>query len=190
MRKDADMPMRSASRSVVCLLILLAAGCRDDSKVGEEPGLVSWRPGEGPDAPPPTGEVVIDGMDRPLDHWGDDDYELHTGGDAAPVIEGDTLRLTVSYTGGCRRHDFTLVADDAFQESNPVQLDVFLAHDGNDDRCEAYPTETYEFDLTPVRTLYRETYGTDAGAVLLRLHGRDVPEDDPVVVYSLTYTFE
>lgn len=70
-----------------------------------------------------------------------------------------------------------------------MELDVFLAHDGNDDTCEAYPTEAYKFDLTPIRTRYRETYGTDVGAVLLRFHGEDVPEDDPVVVHTLLYTF-
>ena len=91
---------------------------------------------------------------------------------------------------GCARHDFTLVADDPFRGRDPAQLDVILAHDGNNDRCEAYPTETYAFDLTPVRTLYRETYGTDAGAILLRFHGQDVPTDAPVAFYSLIYTLE
>ena len=184
------MPLRRTNWLIACLVILIAAGCGQESDVGEEPGLVSVGPGDVSDPLPLMGEVVIDDMDRSLDHWGDDDYELHTVGEAAPVIEDDTLTLTVSYGGGCARHDFTLVADDEFREPNPVQLDVFLAHDANDDRCEAYPTEAYEFDLTPVRTLYRETYGTDAGTILLRFHGQDVPEDDPVVVYSLAYTFE
>ena len=136
------------------------------------------------------GEVVIDDLGTALDHWGDDAYELHTVGEQAPAIEDDTLTLTVSYSGGCARHDFTLVADDPFRGRDPAQLDVILAHDGNNDRCEAYPTETYAFDLTPVRTLYRETYGTDAGAILLRFHGQDVPTDAPVAFYSLIYTLE
>ena len=117
-------------------------------------------------------------------------YELHTVGEGAPVVEDDALTLTLSYGGGCARHDFTLVADGEFRESNPVQLDVFLAHDANDDRCQAYPTEAYEFDLTPIQVLYRETYGTDAGAVLLHFYGQDIPHDDPVLFYSLIYTFE
>ena len=184
------MPLRRSICLVACLVILLAAGCGQESDVGEEPGLVSVGPGDGSDPPPLTGEVVIDDMHTPLDHWGNDDYELHTAGEAAPAIEDDTLTLTVSYSGGCARHDFTLVAHDEFRESDPVELDVFLAHEANDDRCEAYPTEAYEFDLTPVRTLHQGTYGTDAGAILLRFHGQDVPEEFSVVDFSLMYSFE
>ena len=153
-------------------------------------GLASTTGDDAPDPSALVGEVVIDDLDTALDHWGDDAYELHAVGEQAPAIEGDTLTLTVSYGGGCARHDFTLVADDPFRGRDPAQLDVILAHDGNNDRCEAYPTETYAFDLTPVRTLYRETYGTDAGAILLRFHGQDVPADVPVAFFSLIYTLE
>ena len=38
-----------------------------------------------------------------IDHWGDDVYELATGGDA-PRIAEDVLTVTVSYSGGCARH--------------------------------------------------------------------------------------
>lgn len=175
---------------VACLVILMAAGCGQESDVEEEPTLVSARPGDGPDPLPPMGEVVIDDLDGSAERWGDDVYELHTAGDEAPAIENDTLTLTVSYSGGCARHDFTLVADDAFRDSAPVQLDVFLAHDANDDPCEAYPTVAFEFDLTPVRALYGETFGTDAGAVVLRVHHEEGPADDRVVVFSLTYPFD
>ena len=141
-------------------------------------------------APPPTGEVVFDDLGTAPDRWGDDTYELHTAGDDAPAIEGDTLSLTVSFSGGCARHDFTLVADEPFVGRDRAQLDVILAHDGNNHGCEAYPIETYGFDLTPVRTLYRDTYGTDTGAILLRFHAQDVPGDAPVSFCSLIYTLE
>ena len=184
------MALRKALWIVICLLILLAAGCGEESDIGEEQGLVSVRPGDLPDPLPLMGQVVIDDLDGSPDRWGDDAYELHTADDGAPAIEDDTLTLTVSYGGSCARHDFTLLADGQFLDTDTVQLDLFLAHDANDDSCEAYPTEAYEFDLSPVRALYRETFGTDAGAILLRIHSRDVPGDIPVVVYSLTYTFE
>ncbi|MDE0206943.1 MAG: hypothetical protein OXP66_13070 [Candidatus Tectomicrobia bacterium] len=184
------MPSRRTIWLLAWLVILMAAGCSQESDVGEEPGLGSVTPGGSPDPLPPMGDVVIDDLDTPLDHWGGDNCRLHTAGDAAPVIEDGTLTLTVSYSGGCARHDFTLVADDEFRESDPVELDVFLAHEGNGDRCEAYETRVYEFDLAPVRELYLDTYGTNSGAILLRFQGRDVPEDDPVVVYLLMYTFD
>lgn len=182
------MTLRRIHCLVACLAILMAAGCGQESEVEEEPRLVSVGPGAS-DPPPPIGEVVIDDMDMPLEHWGDDEYELHTDGETAPVIDNDTLTLTVSYSGGCARHDFTLVADDEFRESDPVHLDVFLAHNANGDRCEAYPTVAYEFDLAPLRTLYEETYGREAGAIVLRFHGQDIPGDIPVVIFSVRYMF-
>jgi len=184
------MSLRRISWLVACLVIPFAVGCGQESGVVKEEEPVSVTPGDVPDPRPLMGELVIDDIGMALDHWGDDVYELHTVGEGAPVVEDDALTLTVSYGGGCARHDFTLVADGEFRESNPVQLDVFLAHDANDDRCQAYPTEAYEFDLTPIQVLYRETYGTDAGAVLLHFYGQDVPHDDPVLFYSLIYTFD
>ena len=179
-----------ATRLVLCLLVLLVVGCGEESEVGGDKGPATRTPRDGPDPPALMGEVVFDDLRTALDQWGDDDYELHTAGDDAPAIEGDTLALTVSYSGGCARHDFTLVADDPFVGRDPAELDVILAHDGNNDRCEAYPTVTYAFDLTPVRVLYRDTYGMDTGAVLLRFHAQDVPGDVPVAFFSLVYTLE
>ena len=50
-------------------------------------------------------------------------------------IDGDTLQLTVSYSGGCEEHEFKLVAWNYFLESNPVQAHVLLAHNANGDLC-------------------------------------------------------
>ena len=83
-----------------------------------------------------TGSVVITDADG---NWGTDDYV--PGRDAA--ITDDTLRLTVSYAGGCEPHEFTLVTSGTFLESFPVRLPISVAHDANDDPCEAYPTEDY-----------------------------------------------
>lgn len=41
----------------------------------------------------------------------------------------------------------------------------------NDDRCEAYLTETYEFDLAPVGMYYRQVYGHSEGVIRIRLLG-------------------
>ena len=106
--------------------------------------------------------------------YASDPYRMATsGGGDGPVIEGDTLTITVSFSGGCAPHDFTLVTA-AFMESDPVILDLFLTHDDHGDSCEAYPTERRAFDLTPVRALYQEAYGEDAGSVLLRIRDGDM----------------
>ena len=83
-------------------------------------------------------------------------------------MDGHWLTIEVSYSGGCRRHDFTLVISTSFRESDPVQLPAVLAHDATGDTREAYPTESRVFDLALVRSRYRQFYGPRSGKVVLR----------------------
>ncbi|MCY4553063.1 MAG: hypothetical protein OXC79_05280 [Candidatus Poribacteria bacterium] len=119
------------------------------------------------------GTVVIAATPEAL---GTDAYVINTA-----TIEKDTLRVNVSYTGGCETHEFTLVAEPMFLESFPVQLRVSLAHNANSDTCEASITEARQFDLTPIKTAYQKGYQTETGTIVLRL--RDAPPS------ALTYEF-
>ena len=133
---------------------------------------------------PNRGAVVINETDLPVGHWGNDPFELHTDNNAPAIADG-TLTATVSFSGGCARHRFTLVVNSRFTASDPVQIEVTLAHEANDDRCEAYLTETYEFDLAPIEMHYRQVYGRSEGAIRIRLLG---PEPSGRST-DLTYTF-
>lgn len=93
-----------------------------------------------------------------------DGFEL-----GALSVTGDTLTVEVSYSGGCQPHYFRLCYDPAFLESFPVQAALRLEHDGQGDPCEAYPTETRAFDLTPLRDAYVEAYREEHATVVLRL---------------------
>ncbi len=108
-----------------------------------------------------TGNVVIGEMDK---KYGIDPFELNSA-----VIQDDFLKVNVSYSGGCKIHEFTLVSSGVFLESHPVQLMVSIAHNANNDSCEAYPTEDYSFDLTPIKTIYQKAYQQDAGTIVIRL---------------------
>jgi hypothetical protein len=99
----------------------------------------------------------------------------------AATIEADTLRVNVSYTGGCETHAFTLVAEPRFLESFPVQQRVSIAHNANGDTCQDSITEDHVFDLTPIKEVYQKGYQTDTGTIVLRL--KDAPPSD------LTYEF-
>ena len=105
------------------------------------------------------------------DAWGTDAYTIN-----AATLQDDTLTLNVSYGGGCETHAFTLVAEERFLESFPVQLHVSLAHNANDDACETSLTEEYHFDLTPIKEAYQKGYQTDEGTIVLRL--KDAPPSD------------
>ena len=61
-------------------------------------------------------------------------------------------------------------------ESFPVQLRVSLAHNANGDTCEAWITEDYTFNLTPIKEVYQKGYQTDEGSIVLRL--KDAPPSD------------
>lgn len=116
-----------------------------------------------------AGEVVISSA---ADEWGTDAYTIN----AATVKDG-TLTVNVSYNGGNREtHAFTLVAEPMFMESFPVQLRVSLAHNANGDTGTDALTEDYRFDLTPIKTVYQESYRATAGTIVLRL--KDAPPGD------------
>lgn len=163
------MSWQRISRFTLCLLLLSATACGEGPDGNLDDITSSMTPSD-TDDPPFEASVVIDyDVDRATALRESDAYELKIDGDHAPVIENDMLTLTVSYGGGCKTHYFTLVTDGTFMESDPVQLVVTLTHDDNDDRCEAYPTDRYVFDLTSIKTLYQEAYRTDEGSIILRL---------------------
>ncbi|RKU15770.1 hypothetical protein C6501_06300 [Candidatus Poribacteria bacterium] len=168
------------------LVILFAMGCEkmksalNGTDTDSDPdGLISISRDDAPvDVPKVWGDVVIlePGVND-TDKWGNDAYELNSA-----TIADDTLTISVSYSGGCKKHEFTLIANNAFMESDPVQLGVSIVHNANNDPCEAYPTEEYHFDLTPIKTMYQEAYQQEAGTIILRL--KDAPNTD--LVYEFT----
>ena len=135
-----------------------------------------------PDAEKVWGAVTLEnrqnrwGRDPRQKTWGSDAYVVNT----PPVINEDVLILNVSYGGGCKAHDFTLVVTSGvFRESNPVELQAIIAHNANGDSCEAWLTETYHFDLSALKAHYQKIYQTQAGTFGLRIKG--IPE---LVVYT------
>ena len=152
---------------LLSLVVAWAAACgngNDDDNDNANP--VSTIPSTDPsDDASIAGSVVFSqgGVDAAA-QWGADDYELE-----AADVAGDTLAVTASYSGGCRDHRFTLVAAEVFMESDPVQLDVAIAHDADGDPCEAYLTEDYHFILDPIKARYRASYGAGAGTIVLNL---------------------
>lgn len=112
------------------------------------------------------GEIGTTVIGATTEAWGTDAYVINTA-----TIEGDTLHINVSYTGGCETHAFALVTEPRFLESFPVQMQVSIAHNANGDTCEASITEDHSFDLTPIKTAYQKGYQTETGTIVLRLKG-------------------
>lgn len=161
---------------ILCSILLCTASCQQvQHQMKAEPD----------DTPTSISVDDVDPVDQHLsgtvfigkanDKFGNDDFVLNSA-----AITEDTLKISVSYSGGCKEHKFTLIASEQFLESFPVQLHVSLAHDAMGDACEAYPTEEYHFDLTPIKMMYQEAYRVDTGTIILRL--KDYPQE-------LNYTF-
>jgi hypothetical protein len=88
------------------------------------------------------------------------------------ALAGGILEASVTYGGGCRTHEIDLVAFGGWLDSFPVQVNVRLSHEDNDDMCDALVGATLSFDLSALAAAYREAYGAgDPGetTVVLRL---------------------
>ena len=99
------------------------------------------------------GKVILAngiGSDYPVMH----PYEINN-----TEIAGDTLKVQVTYSGGCKEHGFCLIAWNYFLESYPVQAKLLLSHNANKDYCDARITSELKIDLSPLREEYIKQYG-------------------------------
>ncbi len=67
-------------------------------------------------------------------------------------INGDTLFLDVTYSGGCKEHVFSGRHDGNIMKSLPPQLNIFIDHVANGDGCRSLISKTLSFDLTNCRS--------------------------------------
>jgi len=94
-------------------------------------------------------------------------------------LNRNNLVLNISYGGGCEEHVFVLIAT-SFMESYPVQVNVVLSHEDNNDPCDAWITEEMIFSLLPLRKAWQEQYNKKSGAIIMNLQGWEE---------SITYEF-
>lgn len=151
--------LKNVIGSALSLLILSGIGCQRD--LNEDVPSLSSVDSVAVEEEPYMGILIIGGEGIKFEN---DSFVLND-----TMIMDDTLTINVSYSGGCKNHQFTLVASDSFSESFPVQLNAYIVHNANGDTCEAWPTEDYYFDLTPIKTLYHNAYRQKAGKIVLRL---------------------
>jgi hypothetical protein len=86
-------------------------------------------------------------------------------------IAGNELIVDLAYSGGCELHLFGSCWDGQFLESNPVQVQMRIAHDGMLDPCDAFPSEQRVFDLASLAEAYNQAYQTNGGTIFINLEG-------------------
>ncbi|MFQ6616494.1 MAG: hypothetical protein ACE5HZ_06965 [Fidelibacterota bacterium] len=89
-------------------------------------------------------------------------------------IEGDILNLTVSFLGGCKEHEFALIAGTGYEKSNPPRAHVILTHDAREDTCTDKVSESLLFDLSPLKDFDPSGMGK-FGVILIPLEGLAEP---------------
>jgi hypothetical protein len=80
------------------------------------------------------------------------------------------IYFNISYSGGCSNHEFQLITS-SFMESDPVQVDVLLSHEDNDDPCDMWITENLGFDLLPLKKSWQYLYQEKSGKIILNIQG-------------------
>lgn len=68
------------------------------------------------------------------------------------TITGNTLRLYINYSGGCKKHDIDLIWTGVTAKSLPPQLPLALDHNTYGDACRQVVSEFREFDLSPLKS--------------------------------------
>jgi hypothetical protein len=70
----------------------------------------------------------------------------------AVKVEGDLLIVNLSYGGGCKEHIIDLARVHPWCGTPPLPPPSFqIRHDANNDACEAWITETLQFDISRLR---------------------------------------
>lgn len=80
-------------------------------------------------------------------------------------VDGSYLNLTVAHSSGCAEHSYGLCYEQAWAESEPVQIGIRLLHDAHGEMCEAYEVVSLQFDLTPLEDAYNEGYQSNGGTI-------------------------
>lgn len=142
--------MRPLIPFILAVFIFSACGNKKKATAVERSETAEMTNNEAPGAP----EIVM--LQMPLLDSGDP-YNFENVN-----LKGDVLELVVSYSGGCKTHDFVLQGDPRIMKSLPPQMNIVLQHNANADHCRAHITDTLRFDLTPVRI-------GDSGTIVLRL---------------------
>lgn len=71
-------------------------------------------------------------------------------------LSGNQLHITISYSGGCKEHEFNLYHNKMISKSMPPILNIFLTHENNGDECEQYITKEIIFDVSTLEKDFPE----------------------------------
>lgn len=66
--------------------------------------------------------------------------------DQASLV-GDILSIYVTYSGGCKKHMWSLMGANSFDKTDPPKKTLYLKHNANGDYCRSMLTDTLFFNI-------------------------------------------
>lgn len=81
-------------------------------------------------------------------------------------LQGDLLKLVVSFGGGCQAHTFDVWTDNSLSLDQPPVIKLFISHDANGDRCEALLQQELLIDLSPIKAAFLKANPGQASGVV------------------------
>lgn len=139
--------MKLIMSMLAATMILGLSQCKNKKEVNDAPEIAAVEEATEETIENPAGNkvqyIVIDPTYEPRDT---DPYTIKE-----VTLEGDILAVVVSYGGGCRDHEFTMISNQQILKSLPPQLYLTLEHENNDDNCRAMIQQTLKFDVSNVK---------------------------------------
>lgn len=129
----------------LCLLLVAAYSCsKDDNTNGDNLNALI----------PPSGHKLSYSANKSLYSKADTTRKNGDGNKVSAPFqidkvkkEGDILKVTVSFSGGCSEHTFKVIWSGQILLTDPCQINLILTHNDQDDTCTENVTETLEIDL-------------------------------------------
>ncbi len=62
-------------------------------------------------------------------------------------LSGKNLKINITFSGGCKEHNFKLLGSEAISKSLPPQRSIVLIHQSNGDACKKLVEKTLTFNV-------------------------------------------
>jgi hypothetical protein len=131
--------MKTTTVLISASLALLSLGACKDKKTTTTTNTVTTTEEAAADQNDKTMMLVIDKTYSPA--------EASSLKIKSVTVEGDLLSVVVSYSGGCKDHEFRLISNQRYMKSLPPQLNLYLEHNGNGDMCRELIEQTLTFNV-------------------------------------------
>ena len=115
-----------------------------------------------------TNNGVIKGVlsDEPLDENAIGDKFVVEGA----RMEGNLLMVDIQYSGGCKKHEFSVIGSNAIAKSLPPIRSILIKHNANEDHCRALIKQTLMIDAREFA--YKKEEGSEIYLVVNGVKGR------------------